>query len=967
MDEFLIELGLMDPDNPRRETRRQREARERREAKQAAKLEKELRKLQEKERKETRKRRIKKSIESFNRTHNVSTKYISRVKSYFKRHGRELTTEEVEQVLLNEYLHLPIDAGEVTTNIKIGYDLYGELGVRLWYIEELEIPFIQDKLPEIFGYLDILFEKVPNGFVFGCALIGKFEGKEIDEDGNEVIVITEETIFRSYMTDDLERVKGEISESGRLNVPSVGVYLVTDIQIFFETEQGGSNKNINIDDLKKKYYIFNPDSVNNCGKKCLEYYNIESRKGFMSLTDIKGYNPPVPVYEDINEAKEEEFILLRDNHFIICISKNKRKMDKLNIMKTDKYKKDKMDKTKENIKKYNVLVFDIESYNESRDIIKNKNLTNKTYQVPILIGFCHKKEDKYIYNSFYGDDCVKQFIDMIRENDYTHIIGYNSGKYDYILIKNEILKQKGDIKEYRKNANAVMRGTITFANKSIEMVDLLNFTSGSLKSNLKSYKCEISKGEIDYNKIGRVNDDDFKKDLDEYCKKDVIGTYQLYEKLELPYTERGIIFLDLFTASQGSYKILKDFWRLANYDIQKMVKREKDNYFRDAIYGGRCEVFKREFKSNKYEDIRQGKIKYDDVDDYMRALDVNSLYPSAMRNNLYPVGKEKLTTKFIDGKLGIYNCKIEKPKDIEYPVVFDKDHKSYNLFDCEGTYTSIDILQMRKYGYKVKILSGYYWDESEYIFKDYVDEFYRIKKESAKGSPQYGNAKLMLNAVYGKTLQRDQNEINFTFTTKQEIEEAKRSLSGKKGKWKGEIDRTNGTLLMTFTEDESKNTNKKSYLGAFILSYSKIDMYDKITISNPYYTDTDSLYIDTKYSHLFKIGDELGEYSDDYKGKIIYASFMAKKLKYLEILQEDGTIKRSYTGKGCFVDTLTKKDFKDMIKEKEIVNVRPFKMVRNLKDGTVEYIKDDEKIIKMNDSNRVFEGNNSKPLGYLIN
>jgi hypothetical protein len=144
-------------------------------------------------------------------------------------------------------------------------------------------------------------------------------------------------------------------------------------------------------------------------------------------------------------------------------------------------------------------------------------------------------------------------------------------------------------------------------------------------------------------------------------------------------------------------------------------------------------------------------------------------------------------------------------------------------------------------------------------------------------------------------------------------------------------------------------------------------MYDKITISNPYYTDTDSLYIDTKYSHLFKIGDELGEYSDDYKGKIIYASFMAKKLKYLEILQEDGTIKRSYTGKGCFVDTLTKKDFKDMIQEKEIVNVRPFKMVRNLKEGTVEYIKDDEKIIKMNDSNRVFEGNNSKPLGYLIN
>jgi hypothetical protein len=71
------------------------------------------------------------------------------------------------------------------------------------------------------------------------------------------------------------------------------------------------------------------------------------------------------------------------------------------------------------------------------------------------------------------------------------------------------------------------------------------------------------------------------------------------------------------------------------------------------------------------------------------------------------------------------------------------------------------------------------------------------------------------------------------------------------------------------------------------------------------------------------------------------------------------------TGKGCFVDTLTKKDFKQMLKGLEIVNTRPFKMIRNLKNGTIEYKRDDQKIVAMNDSNRDFEGNTSLPKGFV--
>jgi hypothetical protein len=879
-----------------------------------------------------------------------------------------LTTDEVEQILLNEYLYIPLDGGEIEMPIKLRNIGFIRTRVQLWYVDK-RVDFTRDpnNMPnaseEIINTLRSLYENVPNDFIFGCAIRGEKHTLE-EIDGEPIIEIEPNlTIFKSSMTDDFNDVIEELSRSTRLDVQSNIYYVATQFQIFYETDQGGKRIDIDFSDLKD-YSIFNPDSNDSCGMQVLKKYNIKSRRGFMTVADVKSYNPPVPVFSEAPKGnKITEFILLRDNHFVICTHKNKkkeiRKDNKIKLHTSTEWKlKQKLQAQGVNIK-FKKLVFDIES--------KNQKIDKKTYQIPVLMGMCEKIESEYIYTYYEGDDCIKDFVNKIKTEHYTHIIGFNSGKYDYILIRNELIKQGADIKEYRKSANSLMKAIISFGQYKTEMIDLCNFTLGSLRNNLLTYKCEVSKGEIDYNLIGVDTSKEFNDKLIDYCKSDVIGTYQLYEKLEEPYTERGIIFLDLFTASQGAYKICKNKWSLSKCKVTDRITRKVDDFFRKSIYGGRVEVFKREFKSSLYEKILKGEINYNEVDDYMRALDVNSLYPSAMRNNLYPVGKEIATSKFINDKLGIYNCKIKKVKNLVYPVCCNKQN-GYNLDDDEGVYTSVDILQMRKYGYDVKVLGGYYWGQSDYIFKEYIDEFYEIKKNSTKGSPQYENAKLMLNAIYGKMIQRDEYETNFTFSTYEEFEACKlKGMNDKNGKWSGYIDVDTGVMNMTFTQHQKDFTSKKSYLGSFILSYSKVGMYDMFDKSDPYYTDTDSVYVENSKSDLFDIGDELGQFSDDYKGKIIYACFTAKKLKYIELLREDNTIKRIMTGKGCFVDTLTKKDFKQMLKGLEVVNVRPFKMVRNLKDGTVEYVKDDQKIVKMNDSNRVFNGNNSKPLGYLIN
>ncbi|NCX04304.1 MAG: hypothetical protein EBW68_00800 [Actinobacteria bacterium] len=1084
----------------RRETERQRQARIRREEKERIRIRIANLKALGNAQKDIKKQQIANAIQNFNARHGVICRYLSRVKAYFKRHGEDLDDDELILKLLNEYQTIPQaeDRGEVANYpVKDESGIFHRLRLKVFRVYK-NVLFTSDYIPLMARIYFKLAENVPNGFRFGCAInatLNKIVSNDKVLKGIDIYEPIEgerpKTIKKSTFINNVDDFIMQIAESERLNEHSEKVYITNYFELFYFSEQGGDDRKINIEDLKNKYEIYNPKTADNCGQLVLRQFNIKAKRGKMTIADLKSYKPPINVYNDIKEINEDKhFILLRDNHFIICKErdhekerldrlkkriaeqktaqgkekeqqraeklaekrkdpqyveeakirgqntflkriikgvkqqekehkikiddpreyeilqglKEQEKKEKLNYMKSNEYKAKRELKALKKTNLYNPIVYDLESYNEKRG--------DKFYQIPVITGTAEKIGDEIIFKYYEDEDGLERFITMLKESNYTHLIGFNSGKYDYLLIKNELIAQGANIEEFTKGANGVMRVNIKFDNgKTIIFVDLCNFTSGKLSENLENYNCETAKGEIDYPKINKWGSmgEDFKNELIEYLKSDCIGTYQLYEKLEEPYSTRGLIFLDLFTSSQGAKKIVNHFWKLGEFKIQKTTSRKIDNFYREAIYGGRCEVYKRKFKSEQYDNIILGNINYDDVDDYLRALDKNSQYPEAMAFNLYPTGDEIYTHSFKSDKLGIYKCYVEKPKNIKYPLLPDKNNKqkatNYNLFDGEGVYTSIDIIQARKYGYKIKILYGYYWSESDYIFKDYINEFYEIKKNTPKGTPLYNLSKLMMNAIYGKMIQKDKNEKNFIFTTYEEYEEQRIKLPDTMGEWSGYCDTSEdiGKFIATFTykEYEKKYTSKKSYIGAFILSYSKLEMYDMMTICDPYYTDTDSLYTHRKYSDNFRMGEELGEFSDDHEGKIIRAIFSAKKLKYLEVLKPDYiyklddegkplldkkgkkiidkdeqgnklynnnnkyTIKREYTGKGCDISKLTTKDFEDMAEGLEVENIRDFRMRRDLKNGEVEYIFNDTKILKMNDSNRYFINNESLPLGHI--
>ena len=66
-----------------------------------------------------------------------------------------------------------------------------------------------------------------------------------------------------------------------------------------------------------------------------------------------------------------------------------------------------------------------------------------------------------------------------------------------------------------------------------------------------------------------------------------------------------------------------------------------------------------------------------------------------------------------------------------------------------GMYTSVEIKNAINFGYKFEILSGYLFT-SEDLFSRYVNNFYRMKENSAKGSAMYTLSKLLLNSLYGR-------------------------------------------------------------------------------------------------------------------------------------------------------------------------------------------------------------------------
>ena len=406
-------------------------------------------------------------------------------------------------------------------------------------------------------------------------------------------------------------------------------------------------------------------------------------------------------------------------------------------------------------------------------------------------------------------DSLTKYLNYIEKNYSGYrVYFHNGGKFDFLFLF-ELLNERGEIDIIERGGSIIqirykyLKGRITFC-------DSYPLLPASLDSLIKTYKVKHKKIPINFNVKHNFNNKKLQQHLENDCK----ALYNIIEQ-----TENVNNCLPLTIASLAMKVFTNDFFN--GFIWQSSDKF--DNYFRKNYYrGGRVEVLKGYGKNLYY-------------------YDVNSLYPFVMLNKM-PVGKPIRTKRYMSEKIGFYKIELlSNTKFIISPLIKRVKKSNYYVNGIKGEIfylisPELKILISKKI--KFKILDGYYFKQSEFLFNDYVNTYYKIKS-TTKDEVQRYFSKLMLNSLYGKFGQQLKGE---------KIESYKNQTDFKV------FDAFNDLVLVS----ADRNIKFKGvYLASYITSLARAYHYnlmDNIGMKNIFYCDTDSIICNKKIITSNKIG-----------------------------------------------------------------------------------------------------------------
>jgi hypothetical protein len=394
----------------------------------------------------------------------------------------------------------------------------------------------------------------------------------------------------------------------------------------------------------------------------------------------------------------------------------------------------------------------------------------------------------------------------------------------------------------------------------------------SLDNACKAYNIINSKIKFDVLKIQSWElAEKYRHEVEPYLKYDVLSLSELFFTFnDSIFKSDSVNITKYVTLSHMAYALFQK-------TLDKLIEipsLDKYEFMKRGTYGARCYPNQREFISKHYDDVINKKMTYAELiksGEYIFNADATSLYPASMRGfdllePQYPIGKsdwkENPKEQYEAGKIGFYEIIYTPPTDIIIPILPRKTSfggLEWSLYKGSGVvYTSVEIKNAISVGYKVEFINKcLVYNESGEVFKKYITKYYQMKEDAERENNQVKRsiAKLLLNAMYGKTLQRaiyentsvinDYNEMLDFFKVYNLKDIA--VLSDSKLLFTGDI-----------KEKETRIT-KPAQLGAFVLSYSREIMLNYMKVIDPSlkthiftYTDTDSLHIIGNYADILK-------------------------------------------------------------------------------------------------------------------
>jgi len=259
-----------------------------------------------------------------------------------------------------------------------------------------------------------------------------------------------------------------------------------------------------------------------------------------------------------------------------------------------------------------------------------------------------------------------------------------------------------------------------------------------------------------------------------------------------------------------------------------------------GYYGGRTEVFNRGPVYNR------------------NCYDINSLYPSVMRDEVYP---DTNTSRFINEgnmnliltKEGFSEVDIEVDK-MQYPLLPYRDEKTKKVLFPYGKFTGVwphpELRKALELGYKITKFRRCLWfDKTCRPFKGFVEYMYGKRLEyKEQQSPMEFVTKIIMNSLYGKFGQKFDNKdtiyhinaLNPQMLIDNDFEFIKD--------------------FVIIKEDKEPSCFSIPAWSAYVTCYGRLKLYEYIIQCEPDMVDTDSVITEKQLPGSSLLGDMKHEY-----------------------------------------------------------------------------------------------------------
>ncbi len=484
---------------------------------------------------------------------------------------------------------------------------------------------------------------------------------------------------------------------------------------------------------------------------------------------------------------------------------------------------------------------DIETYEDSGEQkvyacgYRSKNGLKMYYLNEIEKGEVKDRQNKHEYQVY------KMFKSIENEELVNPVLYFHNQKFDGCFIQRAQRAQGYKIK---------VKGPMVFIEQRKEgmrwqIQDSYRQQPLSQASWSKHLDQEETKGEFDHESVNRENQREKKEEQQEYQKKDINVQWEglnKFRELGQKYKNPVDIQKCKTQTSLSYFQYQRNYNKRGKMGVRNdiySVDTRVDDYIKQATYGGVAEVYRRTYN------------KGDNGSDNAYYYDVNSQYPSVMKNSKMPIGQPTYVNqegKKVSQFFGFALAEVSIG-DIDIPFLCIKnrysDDRPFNPKSGKwtGWYFSEDQKYAEKQGYDIKQIKGIKYKGGIGVFKSFVEEFNKIKEEGKKinNKAQVTFAKGVMNRLAGRWAQS-------RITTEIDV----------KGK---------GVDLITKPRTVENKWNNCRALFAAITSYARINIHKKKMEykDNQYYSDTDSQIQDREQEEKDIDSKEQGKYKLEYK------------------------------------------------------------------------------------------------------